>query len=93
MVFDNFSDGVEAVRSYNGKRAAGQQMVLTIENDNPNLRDRIDRRSVDKRWKKGGNSSRTAKPSAQKPAKRPKFTAEELDAELDAYMGNGEEGN
>lgn len=68
-------------------------MVLTIENDYVPLRQRISTSDSD-RWTRGQDRDRgrrSRRPNARdrdtKPARKAKPTAEELDAELDAYMG------
>lgn len=72
-------------------------MVLAIENDYVPLRQRISVSDSEQRWSRGqdrdrGRRSRrpnaTARDRDTKPARKAKPTAEELDAELDAYMGS-----
>lgn len=75
--FENHSDAVAAVETFNGKKAAGLTISLKLLDESPLLRNRIS-------FSKGRNTDESS-------AQRSK-TIEELDEELNAYM-NGKDTN
>jgi hypothetical protein len=95
-VFARRADCFEAIRQFDGKKAAGQEIYLTLLDDQgivSSLRSRFARNEDD-----GGRRRGDGRRENKQKRGHQKKTPEELDAELDAYMsgkpaeGTGESG-
>ncbi|CAN6661146.1 hypothetical protein TRVA0_033S00430 [Trichomonascus vanleenenianus] len=90
VTFENSDDAHEAIRRFNGKPAAGQPITIVMAHGyfherfkGNDFSQRLRRPRRD--WDRGSNPPK-AREERPKTSKRRIKTAEELDAELDAYM-------
>lgn len=85
VVFSRREDCFEAIRQFDGKKAAGQEIYLTLMDEQgvvSSLRSRFSRSEQ----REGGRRANELRRDSRNKSKSHKKTPEELDAELEAYM-------